>query len=180
LKRKGRRACAPAALAYSAHADNDTKSAHRLEEVHTAIATHASTLASLDAALRAAGNKLEKANGWPPIARRGAGRWHVWTFCFREGAVMDNDKEKKLRAFLLTGMSQVEIARQLHVTPAYVSAAMLKLGLRAGSPQSPEKVYLAEEARRRRISVARLRQELIHHIAVDRLCAAVMDDAGEV
>jgi hypothetical protein len=50
-----------ATLAYSAHANNDAKAKTRLEEVHTAIATHASELASLDAALKAAADRLEKA-----------------------------------------------------------------------------------------------------------------------
>ena len=49
------------ALAFSAHADGDAKARSRLEQVHTAIATHASELASLDAALRAAGERLERA-----------------------------------------------------------------------------------------------------------------------
>jgi hypothetical protein len=50
-----------AALAYSAHANNDAKAKSRLEQVHTAIATHASELQSIDAALRAAGERLEQA-----------------------------------------------------------------------------------------------------------------------
>jgi hypothetical protein len=48
-------------LAYSAHANNDAKATRRLEEVHAAIATHASELQSIDAALKAAAEKLAKA-----------------------------------------------------------------------------------------------------------------------
>jgi hypothetical protein len=50
----------------------------------------------------------------------------VRSYLLTEG-VMNAETEKKLRAFLLTGMSQAEIAKQLRVTPAYVSAAMLRL-----------------------------------------------------
>jgi hypothetical protein len=46
------------ALAFSAHANNDAKAKTRLEQVHTAIATHASELASLDAALKSAGDRV--------------------------------------------------------------------------------------------------------------------------
>lgn len=49
------------ALAYSAHADSDAKAKNRLEEVHALIATHASELANLDAALRAACERVVKA-----------------------------------------------------------------------------------------------------------------------
>jgi transcriptional regulator with XRE-family HTH domain len=88
---------------------------------------------------------------------------------------MNADTEKKLRAFLLTGMSQAEIAKQLRVTPAYVSAAMLKLGLRARS-LSAEQLYLAEQARLRNTSVEKLRSDLLHLICADRLIPAIMDD----
>jgi septal ring factor EnvC (AmiA/AmiB activator) len=50
-----------AALAYSAHANNDAKAKSRLEQVHSAIATHSSELASLDAALRAATERVAQA-----------------------------------------------------------------------------------------------------------------------
>ena len=49
------------ALAFSAHADGDAKAKSRLEVVHGLIATHSSELASLDAALRAAAERLAKA-----------------------------------------------------------------------------------------------------------------------
>jgi hypothetical protein len=50
-----------AALSYQAHAEGDAKAKNRLEAVHAAIATHASELQSLDAALRAAADRVEKA-----------------------------------------------------------------------------------------------------------------------
>lgn len=47
-------------VALAAHT-GDAKSRKRLDEINTAIATHASELASLDAALRAAADRLTKA-----------------------------------------------------------------------------------------------------------------------
>jgi hypothetical protein len=49
-----------ASVALAAHT-GDAKAAKRLEEIHQAIAVHGSELASLDAALRAAGERLQKA-----------------------------------------------------------------------------------------------------------------------
>jgi hypothetical protein len=49
-----------AAVALSAHT-GDAKAAKRLAEIHTAIATHASELASFDAAIKAASERLQQA-----------------------------------------------------------------------------------------------------------------------
>jgi hypothetical protein len=49
------------ALAFSAYAENDPKSARKLEEIHNAISVHASTLATLDSTLRGAHARLERA-----------------------------------------------------------------------------------------------------------------------
>jgi hypothetical protein len=46
-------------VALAAHT-GDTKAAKRLQEIHQAIATHSSELASIDAALRAAGDRVER------------------------------------------------------------------------------------------------------------------------
>jgi hypothetical protein len=46
-------------VALAAHT-GDTKAAKRLQEIHQAIATHSSELASIDAALRAAGERVER------------------------------------------------------------------------------------------------------------------------
>lgn len=48
-------------IAFQAHTTNDEKAAKRLQEIHQQIAVHASELASLDAAIRAAGEKVDAA-----------------------------------------------------------------------------------------------------------------------
>jgi len=50
-----------AAIAFAAHTTQDEKATARLQEVHLAISMHASELASLDAAVRAAGTKVDVA-----------------------------------------------------------------------------------------------------------------------
>jgi hypothetical protein len=50
-----------AAIAFAAHTTQDEKATARLSEIHLAISMHASELASLDAALRAAGDKVDAA-----------------------------------------------------------------------------------------------------------------------
>jgi hypothetical protein len=49
------------AIAFQAHTTNDEAAAKRLQELHQAIAVHGSELASLDAAIRAAGERVEAA-----------------------------------------------------------------------------------------------------------------------
>jgi uncharacterized protein YukE len=48
-------------IAFQAHTTNDAAATKRLQEIHQAIAVHASELASLDAAIRAAGEKVDAA-----------------------------------------------------------------------------------------------------------------------
>lgn len=48
-------------IAYQAHATGDAKAEKRLAELHREAAEHASVLASLDAAIKTATEKLEKA-----------------------------------------------------------------------------------------------------------------------
>jgi hypothetical protein len=50
-----------AALAFAAHADGDVRARKRLQEIHDAIARHASELTSIDEALRVAGERQEAA-----------------------------------------------------------------------------------------------------------------------
>ena len=50
-----------ASVAYKAHADNDPKARARLDQINVALSVHASELASLDTALKAAGEKLSQA-----------------------------------------------------------------------------------------------------------------------
>jgi hypothetical protein len=42
-----------------------------------------------------------------------------------------------------------------------------------------ERLYLFREATKRGITIEQLREELIHCIASDRLCSAVLDDEKE-
>jgi hypothetical protein len=49
------------AIAFQAHTTNNEAATERLQEIHTAIAMHGSELASLDAAIRAAGEKVDAA-----------------------------------------------------------------------------------------------------------------------
>jgi hypothetical protein len=49
------------AIAFAAHTTRDEQATARLQEIHLAISVHASELASLDAALRAAGEKVDVA-----------------------------------------------------------------------------------------------------------------------
>jgi hypothetical protein len=49
------------AVSFAAHADNDEKARARLDQINIALSVHASELASLDSALKAAGGKLSQA-----------------------------------------------------------------------------------------------------------------------
>jgi len=61
-----------AALAFAAHT-GDTKARKRLDEINAAIGTHASELASLDAALKVALERLQQAKA--AESRKHAGKW---------------------------------------------------------------------------------------------------------
>jgi hypothetical protein len=60
-----------ASVALAAHT-GDEQAAKRLQEIHQAIAVHGSELASLDAALRAAGTKVEAAQAAVAVERQKA------------------------------------------------------------------------------------------------------------
>jgi hypothetical protein len=89
-----------------------------------------------------------------------------------------DDHDRRLCELWATAMTRAEIARQLGFSAPYVSRRAESLGLPPrGGPPSAEASHLFEAVAKRGITIAVLREKLIHTIAADHMVDAVLDDA---
>jgi hypothetical protein len=109
------------ALAFAAHANNDAKAKARLEAIHDAISKHASELSSLDAALRSASERLERARQ-------------------AEATKADRETAKALKAVCAEFLALAELADQQAAAFTATCNALERAGSalsQAGLPPSP-------------------------------------------